>query len=140
MKRMLCCAALLAALVSCQVAPESRTAPLTPLPEKVTAVPYGRLLERARTQTKQATEAFYVDNWSDLEDAARGLEQTAQYLVKAEDVPAKHKDTLATMSGDLGKLAKSLGEAAKKKDVKETTDVLTKIQVAVREMRLGEGS
>src|SRR5262245_9004931 len=140
MKRVLLCAATLMALVSCQNGPETRTAPLTPLPEKVTPIPYGRLLERARTQTKQATEAFYVDNWSDLEDAARGLEQTAQYLVKAEDVPAKHKDTLATTSGDLGRLAKGLEEAAKKKDVKATTDVLTKLQVAVREMRLGEGS
>ena len=140
MRRMLICAALLPALMSCQSGPETRTAPLTPLPEKVTPIPYGRLLERARSQTKQATEAFYVDNWSDLEDAARGLEQTAQYLAQAEDMPAKHKDMRATMSGDLGKLAKNLGEAAKKKDVKDTTDILTKIQVAVREMRLSEGS
>src|SRR5262245_66546599 len=123
MKRVLLCAATLMALVSCQNGPESRTAPLTPLPEKVTPIPYGRLLERARTQTKQATEAFYVDNWSDLEDAERGLEQTAQYMVKAEDVPAKHKDTLATTRGELGKLEKGQEEAEKEKDGEETTGV-----------------
>jgi hypothetical protein len=137
--RKLICVAVLAGLVSCQSGPEQRAAPLTPLPEKVTALPYGRLLERARTQTNQATEAFYVDNWTDIEEAARGLEQTAQYLIKAEDVPAKHRDTLATTSGDLGKLAKGLGEAAKGKDVEKATAILTKIQRAVREMRLSEG-
>jgi hypothetical protein len=137
---MLFCAAALLALASCQTGPDQRSAPLVPLPEKVTPLPYGRLLERARAQAKQATEAFYVDNWDDLNEAARGLEQTAQYLARAEDVPGKHKDTLATMSGDLGKLARTLREAAEKKDVKKTTDVLTKIQVQVREMRLGESS
>jgi hypothetical protein len=139
MRRILICTAVLLALVSCQGGPEQRSTPLTPLPEKVTAMPYSRLLERARLQAKQATEAFYVDNWADLEEAARGLEQTAQYLIKAEDVPGKHKDTLASTSGDLGKLAQSLRKAATDKDVKKTTDLLTKIQVQVREMRLGEG-
>ncbi len=137
MRRMLICATMLAALASCQTTPEAHR---VPLPDTVTPRPYGQLLERARGQTKQATEAFYVDNWSDLEEAAKGLEQTAQYLAKADDVPAKHKDTKVTMSGDLGKLARALGEAARKKDVKETTDILTKLQLAVREMRLGEGS
>lgn len=140
MRRTLLCCAVLATLSSCQGGPEQRPAPLTPLPEKVSPVPYGRLLERARSQAKQATEAFYVDNWNELDESARGLEQTAQYLTQAEDVPAKHKDTLATTSGDLGKQAKLLREAATAKDVKKTTDILTKIQVTVREMRLGEGN
>jgi hypothetical protein len=139
MKRTLICAALLAALVSCQTGPEQRSTPLPPLPEKVQAMPYGRLLERARAQAKAATEAFYVDNWADLEEAARGLEQIALYLIKAEDVPGKHADTIKTTSADLGKLAKSLREAATAKDVKKTTEVLTKIQLQVREMRLSEG-
>jgi hypothetical protein len=140
MRRTLICSAVLLALASCQTGPEQRSAPLVPLPDKVTPLPYGRLLERARAQAKQATEAFYVDNWDELAEAARGLEQTAQYLGKAEDVPGKHKDTLTTMSGDLGKLSRDLRGAAEKKDVKKTTDVLTKIQVQVREMRLSDGA
>lgn len=138
MKRMMIWVAILAALASCQSGPDQRT-PLPPLPEKISPMPYARLLERARSLSKQATEAFYVDNWGDLEEAARGLEQTAQYLIKAEDVPGKHRDTLSTMSADLGKLSKELREAAVAKDVKKTTDILTKIQVQVREMRLSEG-
>lgn len=133
------CAAVLAVLTSCQGGPEQRSAPPPPLPEKVQPMPYGRLLERARSQAKAATEAFYLDNWADLEESARGLEQIAVYLIKAEDIPGKHADTIKTTSADLGKMAKSLREAATAKDVKKTTDVLTKIQLQVREMRLSEG-
>lgn len=139
MNRIVVTGMLLLGLASCQGGPEQRSAPVTPLPDKVTPLPYGRLLERARSLAKSATEAFYVDNWADLEDAAKGLEQTAQYLIKAEDVPGKHRDTLTTLSADLGKLARSLREAATAKDVKKTTNVLTQIQLKVREMRLGEG-
>ena len=69
------------------------------------------MLQRAPLQVSRTIDAYYVDGWGELEDAARGLEQTAQYLAKAEDVPTKHKDTLVTISGDLGKLSKSLLDA-----------------------------
>jgi hypothetical protein len=139
MRRTFPIVAVLLGLAGC-AAPETQRAALPPpLPDKVTPLPYSTLLERSRAQVKKATEAFYVDNWTDLDEAARGLEQTAQYLAKAEDVPAKHKDTLVTASADLGKLAGSLRKAAGDKDVKKTTDVLTKIQLQVREMRLSEG-
>jgi len=139
MRRTLPIVAVLTALAGCQVGPEAQRTTLPPmLPDKVTPLPYSTLLERARSQLKKATEAFYIDNWGDLDEAARGLEQTAQYMAKAEDVPAKHKDTLATAGADLGKLAGSLRKAAADKDVKKTTDVLTKVQLKVREMRLGD--
>jgi hypothetical protein len=139
MKRMLMCAAVLTALVSCQAGPEQRAAPLTPLPEKVQKVPYGQLLERSRALAKAANEAFYVDNWENLEEAASGLEQVALYLVQAEDVPRKHADTIKTTSADLGKAAKALKTAAAAKDVKKSTEVMTRVQLLVREMRLGDG-
>lgn len=137
MNRMLPLGLLLVCLTACAGGPERSALP-PPLPEKVTALPYGQLLERARAQAKKATEAFYVDSWPDLDEAAQGLEQTARYLTKAEDVPLKHRDTLTTASGDLGKLAGQLRKASGDKDVKKTTDVLTRIQLKVREMRLGD--
>lgn len=124
-------------LSSCQVAPGERPLP-PPLPEKVTALPYAQLLQRARTQVSRANDAFYVDNFVELEDSARGLEQTANYLLKADDVPAKHKDTLATMSADLGKLSKELAEAAAAKDTKKINVVMARLQSKVRDMRLGD--
>jgi hypothetical protein len=137
MKRILLIGAALIPLLSCQV-PGERTAMPRMLPDEVTPRPYAQLLERAKALVLKANDAFYVDNWSDLEEAARGLEQTAQYLAKAEDVPAKHKDTLKTTSADLGKLGRMLREAAVAKNVKKSTDVLAKLQVKVREMRLAD--
>jgi hypothetical protein len=121
-------------LTAC-VAPSERTT-LQPLPDKVTALPYAELLTRARTQAKLANEAFYVDRWEDLEDAAKGLEQTARYLARADDVPVKHKDTLALAAGDLGKQAIRLREAAGARDVKASTKALQRINLQVRELRL----
>jgi hypothetical protein len=129
-------AVVLPLLLSCQV-PGERVAMPPMLPEKVTPLPYAQLLQRAKALVAKANDAFYVDNWGELEDAARALEQTAQYLAKADDVPAKHKDTLAELSRDFGQLSKALREAAMAKDVKKTTAVMAKLQVKVREMRLG---
>ena len=58
------------------------------------AVTASEILGRARLQAQVALEAFYVDNWSDLEDVAKGLEQTARFLPKTKDIPTKHKDKL----------------------------------------------
>jgi len=139
MKRILLIGWLTLALTSCQIGPEERRDPLVPLPDKVTPQPYGRLLERARTQASKATDAFYRDNWGELEDTARGLEQTAVFLAKSDDVPAKHRDTVVTLSGDLGKLARQLREAAVSKSVDKATEVMKSINLKVREMRLGDG-
>src|SRR5262245_31070693 len=134
MRRVLMLGALSLSVAACQATNE-RT-PLPPLPEKVSAVPYAELLTRARLQASQANEAFFVDRWTDLEEAARGLEQTARYLAKADDVPVKHRDTLAVASRDLGKDATALREAAAARDEKRANVALTRIQSKVRELRL----
>jgi hypothetical protein len=108
------------------------------LPEKVTVQSYSSLLERARKYATVATEASHVDDWIRLDESAKGLEQTAAYLIKADDVPSKHKDNLAIVSADLRKLAKELNGAATAKDVNKTTDVLTRLNNKVREMRIGD--
>ncbi|MGL4552780.1 MAG: hypothetical protein ACRC33_16515, partial [Gemmataceae bacterium] len=135
MKRSLLLATLLA-VASCQSGPERGTLP-APLPEKVTVQSYGSLLERARKYATVATEASHVDDWIRLDESAKGLEQTAAYLIRADDVPAKHKDNLPVVSADLRKLAKELVSAVTAKDVNKTTDVLTRVNNKVREMRLG---
>lgn len=122
------------ALCGCQL-PADRSS-LRPLPEEVQPLPYAELLTRARAQASIATEAFYVNRWNDLEDAAHGLEVTARYLPKAEDVPTANKDSLVVVSGDLGKEAVSLREAAKTQDVKKTNDILQRVHLKIRELRL----
>jgi hypothetical protein len=120
-------------LASCQV-PQER-APRT-LPDDAPPMTYADLLSRSRAQARVATEAFYVDRWCDLEDAAKGLEQTARFLLKAEDVPPTLKGNLPGIAADLGKEAKALNEAAKARNEKETTASLQRINLKVRELRL----
>jgi hypothetical protein len=117
------------------VTPGERT-PLKMLPDDSPPLPYAELLTRARAQANAAIDASYVDNWTELEDAARGLEQTAKFLPKAIELPAKQKDTVPVVAGDLGKEAAVLRDAAKAKDVEKTTASLTRIQQTVRKLRL----
>jgi hypothetical protein len=134
MFRLLLVGGVTAILCGCQL-PADR-ASLRPLPDEVQPVPYAELLTRARAQASIATEAFYVNRWNDLEEAAHGLEVTARYLPKAEDVPPANKDSLIVVSGDLGKEAISLRDAAKTRDVKKTNEILQVVNLKIRELRL----
>src|SRR5437773_343840 len=71
-------ALLMLALAGCQLPPEQ--VPLKPLVENGPAQPYADLVSRARVQAAAANEAFYVDKWFDLEDAGKGLENTARFM------------------------------------------------------------
>jgi hypothetical protein len=133
MNRALVPALFLFTVVGCQLPPER--VPLKPLPEDGPPQAYADLVGRARTQAMAANEAFYINNWPDLEDAAKGLELTARVLGKAADVPTKHKDALPAKAGDLGQDAVQLREAAKTQDVRQTTEVLQRINLKVRELR-----
>ncbi len=134
MKRLIILAAL--APLACSSAPER--APLTPLPDKVTPLPYAELLTRARSLAARGTEVTFVENWEGLQEVARNLEQTAEYLAKAADVPAKHADTIKTKSADLKKSSRELMAAASAKSEKSTDEALQRINRLVREMRVGE--
>ena len=92
----------------------------------------------ARLQATAATEAFYLNNWPDLEATAQGLEQTAQYLNKATEVPDKQRGRLPTLAGDLAKEAKNLREVAGKKEVTQTNEALQRLTLKVRELRLDD--
>jgi hypothetical protein len=126
---------LLLALTACQLPPEQGV-PLRPLPEDGPPLPYAELLTRARYQERVAVDAYYADHWAELEDSARGLQQTARYLAKAQDVPPNHKDTLPVMSGDLAKEADKLLEAAKAKDTKAVDAAMTRVHAVVRSLKL----
>jgi hypothetical protein len=131
MKRVVATSALLLALAGCTV---TEKAPLQPLPAEGQPVAYEDLYRRARRQAEIANEAFMDNRWADLEDTARGLEQTARYLTKATDVPATHKDALPVMVADLGKEAKKLGESAVARNEKEATATMQRIILKVREL------
>jgi hypothetical protein len=122
-------------LIGCQLPPERGEA-LRPLPEEVRPLPYAELLTRARYQVDTTTEAYLLDKWDTIEDSAKALEQTARYMVKATEVPEKHKGSLAVTSGDLAKLASDLREAARDKDADKVKDAMTKVISKVRELKI----
>ena len=121
-------------VAGCTPAPER--VPPKMLPENSPPLAYAELFTRARQQVNAANDAFYVNSWGELEENARGLEQTASFLAKAVDVPDRHKDTLAVLANDLGKEAANLRKAAETHEVEKTTESLRRIQLKVREMRL----
>jgi hypothetical protein len=121
---------------SCAVPPER--VPLQRLPEGGPPLPYAELLTRARAQATIATEAFYIDRWVDVEDAARGLEQTARFLGRAEDVPANRKDQLPRDSSLLAGEARKLIDAAKAHSEKDTLATLESVHRLVRQLRLAD--
>jgi hypothetical protein len=132
MNRALCIGMLIIS-AGCTLPPER--APLKPLTEDSPPVTYIELLNRARTQATSATEAFYVDGWTELEELARGLEQTCRFLPKATEVPAKQQAHLKEKSSTLEAESRRLQEAAKAHDEKKTNECLQKINLLVREFR-----
>jgi hypothetical protein len=135
MRRILLLGSLLLSVSACAV-PERVS--LQPLPENGPPLPYAELLTRARIQATGATEAFYVNKWSEVEDAARGLEQTARYLPKSEDVPPTQKENLTAICTGMGTDATKLREAAKAQNEKAANETLQRLNLAIRELRLNK--
>jgi hypothetical protein len=124
---------LLPLFLGCQLPPEQ--VPLKPLVENGPPQSYADLMSRARVQAAAANEAFYVNKWIDLEDAGKGLENTAQHMPGATDVPARHRDKLTAEADDLSKEAIGLREAAKSEDARKAAESLQRINLMVRQLR-----
>jgi len=127
------CLALLLLLAGCQVTAE-RVA-VMPLPEGGEPLAYADVVQRARFQAAAANDAFYLDKWADLQEAAGGLEKTSRYLLKSTAVPAALKEKLPARAEELIALTGQLREAARAQDVKKANEVLQKINLKVRELR-----
>ncbi len=123
----------LLAVAACRLPPDRP--PLKPLPEEGQVYSCGEILSRARVQATMALEAFYVNGWADLEEAAQGLEQTARYLPKASEPPAAFKDKVAAESKILAKDAFRLRVAAQAKNVQDANDALQRINLKIRSLR-----
>jgi hypothetical protein len=121
------------AAAGCQAAP-SRP-PVTPLAEDSAPLPFGDLATRARQQAMAALEAYYVDRWPEVEESARGLEQTARFLRRSTDVPANRQGDLSLRADTLAEAAKQLREAAKTRASDQVNSVLQRINSQVRELR-----
>lgn len=124
---------LVLAAAGCALPPERQ--PPKMLPDDAPPMTYTDLVRRAGDQAISATEYLHIDRWADIEDTAKGLEQTAKLLTKATEVPAQHRDRLPVYASDLGKEASSLQDAAKSRNVKLTNESLQRLNLKVRELR-----
>jgi hypothetical protein len=130
------CVVVLCLIVSafgCQAPPQR--AGVAALPEDSAPLPFADLVTRARAQAMTALEAYYVDHWAEVEDAARGLEQTARFLRRATDVPQSRQGDLTPRTDSLAEAARQLREAAKAKAGEQVNAVLQRINSQVRELR-----
>ncbi len=137
MKRLLLVLAVLGPLAGC-VAPEDRRAQLPPIEQEVGAKSYAELLRYARSYASKANDAFYENNWCEVEQAAKSLEKTATYLNEASEVPPRVKDRVKELAGDLRTEAVNLREAAMKKDTDAVNKAMQRVNLKVREMRATE--
>ena len=124
---------LFVAALGCQAPPQR--APVAPLAEDSAPLPFADLVSRARSQAMTALEAYYVDRWAEVEDAARGLEQTARFLRRATEVPPTRQGDLSLRTDTLADAAKQLRDAAKAKAGEQVNAVLQRINSQVRELR-----
>jgi hypothetical protein len=123
-------------LAGCRLPPEREA--LKPLPEDAAGLVYADLLHRARQQASVALEAFYVDSWKELEEAAEGLEQTARFLPKAMGQPPEHKDAVNQASGTLKQESTRLLEAARAKNVDGANQAIQRITLQIRTLQKGK--
>ncbi|MSQ94125.1 MAG: hypothetical protein EXR98_06160 [Gemmataceae bacterium] len=126
---------LLAALAGCRVIEREGA---NPLPENTAPLAYSDMVNRARGQASSALDAFYVDAWLDLEQAAQRLEQTARLLPKTTQIPEAFKSKVETESDLLRKDATKLLEAAHAKNAPQANEAMQRINQRVRELRAQE--
>jgi hypothetical protein len=107
---------------------------LKPLPENLPPPGFEEMLGRARAQASAALDAFYVDNWTDLEQAAVSLEQTARLLPRSTRIPDALKIKLDTEADLLKKDAGKLLEAARAKNSMQANEMMQRIQLRIREL------
>src|SRR5438093_40361 len=99
---LLCCVAWVG-LMGCRLPPDRE--PFKPLPENGAQFSYGELLARLHSQANAAMDAFFVDAWIELDEAAVGIDQTARFLAKVTDAPEHLRTNLLQNCSTLQKVA-----------------------------------
>lgn len=118
--------------LACRLPPERE--PLRPLPEDA-AFTYTEMINRARVQFSIALDAFYLDSWKELEEAAQGLEQTARFLPKTSEPPPHLKEDVILKSKDMRNEALKLAEGARTKSIDRCSDALKNLNLQIRALR-----
>jgi len=122
----------LLALVGCRLAEREG---MNPLPENAAPLSYDEMVNRARGQAATAIDAYYIDAWMDLEQAAQRLEQSARLLPKTTHIPEAFKTKVEPEADLLRQDAVKLLEAARAKDAKAVNEAMQRVNQRIRQLR-----
>lgn len=122
--------------LGCVAPAERRDVP--PAPAAAELLTFQQVLTRARLQATGATDAFYLDDWGTLQQAAQSLEQTAELMPRSEGIEEARRQELEPEAGKLASLARELSEAARNRNVADCTDRLQKIGLQIRQLQSKE--
>jgi hypothetical protein len=142
MKRTLTIAFVCAMALGCQLPPDQQDT-YRPLREHGTRLGFDDLVARARRQAELALTASYNDNWGDLQDLAKALQQTAELMPNATDAPDLRKGeeprkTINELTRSASRLSAAAREAnrltgiEKENKIKEMNNLLISINRSVR--------
>jgi acyl-CoA reductase-like NAD-dependent aldehyde dehydrogenase len=120
-------------VVSCRLPADREDLKLLPADRPVPE--YAEIYLRSRSQATIALEAFYADQWKELGDAARALEQSATFLPMSSAIPADRAPIVKKTAEKLLAESKALGEAATAKNVTAANEAMQRIQLDIRTLR-----
>lgn len=106
-----------------------------PLPDNAPPLAYEDMIARARGQATAALDAFYIDAWMDLEQAAQRLDQTARLLPRTTHIPDAFKTKIGPESEALKQDATKLLEAARAKNASQVNEAMQRINQRIRQLR-----
>ncbi len=109
-----------------------------PLPENGPPISYAEMLNRTRGQAGAAVDAFYIDSWMELEQAAQRLEQSARLLPKTTHVPEAFKKKVESEAELLRKDAVLLTNAARARNATQANEAMQRINDRIRKLRPAE--
>lgn len=120
-------------VVGCQTA---ERAPVRPLVDEAAPMAFSDVLTRARALANQANEQFFLDQWGELEQSARSLEQAGRVLKRATGVPPMHQTAYVVRAEEIERDARQLAAAAQAKDVTGANAALRRLNAGVRSFGL----
>jgi hypothetical protein len=134
---------LLLLTAGCVVAPDQDRAnppaeqvPIKPRVKNGPPQGFAELAKLVFHQVEAADQAYFVNKWPEVEEAAKQIQETAELFSKAPDVPARYKDNLSVeVVRDLKSAAAMLEEAARAKNVKNADEAFQKLQLKVHQLR-----